>query len=68
MELNRQYNSSFLDPTLHNSALVSLGREIAARYGVRSIPTLLVLDDGREVYRQDGMPDRGEIVRRASAL
>ena len=45
-----------------------VGREIAARYGVRSIPTLLVLDDGHEVYRQDGMPDRAEIVRRTNAL
>ena len=40
-----------------------VGREFAARYGVRSIPTLVVLDgDSKEIYRQTGMPDRREVV------
>ncbi len=29
-------------------------QDIAARYGIRSIPTLIVFKDGREVARQPG--------------
>jgi thioredoxin 2 len=36
----------------------------AARYGIRSIPTLLVFRDGREVDRLVGVQPRAEIVRR----
>jgi thioredoxin 2 len=37
---------------------------IANRFGVRSIPTLLVLKDGREVDRLVGVQPKQEIVRR----
>jgi len=36
----------------------------AARFGVRSIPTLLVLRDGRELDRIVGVQPKSEIVRR----
>jgi thioredoxin len=36
----------------------------AARFGVRSIPTLLVLKGGQEVDRIVGVQSKGEIVRR----
>jgi thioredoxin 2 len=36
----------------------------AARFGVRSIPTLLVLRDGKEVDRLVGVQPKQEIVRR----
>jgi thioredoxin-like negative regulator of GroEL len=36
----------------------------AARFGVRSIPTLLVLRDGREVDRIVGVQPKSEIARR----
>jgi thioredoxin 2 len=42
---------------------------IAARYGIRSIPTLILFKDGREIARQSGAMDAGSIVRWArSAL
>jgi len=36
----------------------------AARFGLRSIPTLLVLAGGREVDRLVGVQPKSEIVRR----
>ena len=39
-----------------------------ARFGVRSIPTLLVFKGGREVYRIVGAVQKGEILRRLEAL
>ena len=36
----------------------------AARFGVRSIPTLLVLKGGREIERLVGVHPKAEIVRR----
>ncbi len=36
---------------------------IAARYGIRSIPTLIVFRGGREVARQSGAMDAGSIAR-----
>ena len=38
--------------------------QTAARFGVRSIPTLLVLKNGREVDRLVGVQPKQEIVRR----
>jgi thioredoxin 2 len=37
--------------------------EIAARYGIRSIPTLIVFRGGREIARQSGAMDAGSIAR-----
>lgn len=45
-----------------------LGKEAASRFGVSSVPTLLVLDDaGEVVHRESGHPDREEVVARARA-
>jgi thioredoxin len=40
----------------------------AARFGVRSIPTLLVLREGKEVDRLVGVQPKQEIVRRLEKL
>ena len=37
-------------------------REIAARYQIRSIPTLIVFEHGRETSRQSGARDAGSLV------
>ena len=36
---------------------------IAARYGIRSIPTLIIFRNGREIARQSGAMDSGSLVR-----
>lgn len=40
----------------------------AARFGLRSIPTLLVLKDGREVDRLVGVQPKQEIMRRLETI
>ena len=46
-----------------------VGGELAMRYGVRGVPTLLVLDGaGDVVLRQVGMLDREEIMAAAEEL
>jgi thioredoxin 2 len=47
---------------------VDENRQVAARFGVRSIPTLLVLKDGREVDRLVGALPKQEILRRLQTL
>jgi hypothetical protein len=43
--------------------LSKVGRELASRYRVPAVPTLLVLNsDSKVIYRHTGMPDRGEVV------
>jgi len=37
--------------------------ELAARYGIRSIPTLVLFKDGREVARQSGAMDGNSLLR-----
>jgi thiol-disulfide isomerase/thioredoxin len=44
-----------------------IGREVAARYGVSSVPTLLVLTGDETIYRQTGMPDRRKVVESLTA-
>jgi thioredoxin 2 len=36
--------------------------DIAARYGIRSIPTLILMSKGREIARQSGAMQAGMIV------
>ncbi len=44
------------------SVLSDLGREVAQRHDVRSVPTFLVFDGrGNLIERQVGFPDRGKI-------
>ena len=38
-------------------------QETAARYGIRSIPTMILFDQGREVARHSGAVGTAEIVR-----
>ena len=38
-------------------------QEIAARFGIRSIPTLILFRNGREIARQSGAMDAGNLVR-----
>ena len=40
---------------------------LARRFGVRSIPTLVVFRDGREVKRMSGLMDAGSLARWAEA-
>jgi thioredoxin 2 len=42
-------------------------QDLAARFGIRSIPTLALFKGGREVARQAGAMDAGGIVRWAQA-
>jgi thioredoxin-related protein len=45
------------------SVLSNVGARAAQRYGVRSVPTLLVFDgQGQLVEQRSGIPDRGRIV------
>ena len=50
------------------NATGSLGRDLAARYGVRGIPTTLVINGaGDVIHRQVGIPSRKNIVAQAMA-
>jgi thioredoxin 2 len=42
--------------------------DAAARYGIRSIPTLIAFRGGREIARQSGAMDSGALVRWVRAL
>jgi thioredoxin-related protein len=47
---------------LRVSVMDDVGGQLAARYGVRSVPTFVLLDrDGEVLLRQVGMPQRVEI-------
>lgn len=49
--------------------LSEMGRNSAALYGVRAVPTILVVDgDGSVVTRSTGIPDRGALADTALAL
>ncbi len=49
--------------------LSEIGREAAWRYGVRAIPSTLVIDgEGNAVLRVDGLPDAGALREAALRL
>lgn len=49
-------------PVVRLSILSGLGRELARRYGVRSVPTFLIFDsEGTMISRKVGIPNRDEI-------
>ena len=51
------------------SVMSEIGRQAAVRYGVRSVPTLLVFDGtGTLVEHAAGIPSRAAIVERVLAL
>ncbi len=47
--------------------LSKIGREIAERYGVRSVPALVVVKSNEVTYRHTGVPRRGQVVQQATA-
>ena len=50
------------------NATGSLGRDLAARYGVMGVPTTLVINGaGDVIHRQVGIPSRKNIVAQAMA-
>jgi len=49
--------------------LSRVGRQAAARYGVRGMPTLVVVDGkGESVYGRYGIPVPGQIVEQVDTL
>ena len=47
---------------LRLNAMDEVGGQLATRYGVRGVPTLILLDgSGKLVLQQVGMPQRDEI-------
>ncbi len=53
-----------LEPTVRLAKVdTEAAQDIASRYGIRSIPTLVVFRSGREVGRQAGAMDANTIVR-----
>jgi hypothetical protein len=54
---------------LRLSVMDSVGGKLALRYGVRGVPTFVLLNGADEVVlTQVGMPDRGEIVNAVEGL
>lgn len=52
-----------LEPTTRLAKLdTEAAPDIAARYGIRSIPTMILFSGGREVARQSGALGRAQIV------
>lgn len=46
-----------------------LGQQIAGRYGLSGVPTLLVLDgEGQLVYRQGGPPTKSNVLEAVSEV
>jgi thioredoxin-related protein len=47
----------------------SVGGKVAVRYGVRGVPTMVLLDgDGEVAYAKTGSPNRGEIMAAVEGL
>lgn len=66
----RQMAPAFVDAATKLEPLVRLGKldteaepQIAARFAIRSIPTLILCRDGREIARQSGVMPVGALVR-----
>jgi len=41
---------------------IDKNQSFAASYGIRSVPTLIIFKEGREVWRQSGVPPKHLIV------
>jgi thioredoxin 2 len=55
--------SAELEPHMRFAKLDTEGaQDIAGRYGIRSIPTLIVFKGGREIARQSGARDASSLV------
>jgi thioredoxin 2 len=58
-----------LEPRMRLAKLdTEAAADIAGRYGIRSIPTLIVFDHGREAARQSGAMDSRQLVAWLSPL
>jgi thioredoxin-related protein len=54
---------------LRLSVMDGVGGHLAARYGARGVPTMVVLDgEGNVVYAKVGSPNRGEILAAVEGL
>jgi thioredoxin-related protein len=54
---------------LRFSVTSQLGSQLAGRYGVRGVPTIVVLDGTGEVVAQSvGLPDRADLVAQVEGL
>ena len=52
-----------LEPRMRLAKLdTEAAQEIAGRYGIRSIPTMIVFHHGREIARRSGAMDAGSLV------
>jgi len=59
-----EQTSAIIEPRARLAKLnTELSQDIASRYGIRSIPTLIVFKNGKEVARQAGAIDQGNLVR-----
>ena len=49
--------------------LTQVGRQAASRYGVRGVPTLIVVDGaGEAVYGSFGIPSPGKVINQVDTL
>lgn len=37
-----------------------VGQELALRYRIRALPTLILIAEDKEIYRQEGFPNRSQ--------
>jgi thioredoxin-related protein len=51
------------------SVTSDVGSQMARRYGVRGVPTIVVLDgDGQVIAQSVGLPDRADLVAQVKGL
>lgn len=56
--------SAIIEPRARLAKLnTEFSQDIASQYGIRSIPTLVIFKNGKEVTRQAGAMDQGNLVR-----
>jgi hypothetical protein len=56
-------------PVIRLSVVSDVGRQAAARFGVRGLPTFVILgSDGAEASRHVGLPSRDRLVEEALSL
>jgi thioredoxin 1 len=65
--LMEEYNKDGSDVEIKKSD-VDEETDLAAEYGIRSIPTLVFLKDGSEVYRISGTQRKEELVNKIEEL
>jgi|TARA_R110000803_G_scaffold194392_1_gene257466 thioredoxin 1 len=41
---------------------IDTNRSVATQYGIRSVPTLILFKEGKQVWRQSGVPPKNLIV------